>query len=227
MFEADRLWRLGAAHLAAGQAVEADSAYARAAKVGAPPGRRWRLFQEQVPLFTALRLEIKDHPERAEPYVRLGDALWNLGMFDDGYTHLNQARGRAPEDPVPEYKLGHYLALEGRAKHAAVAFQRALDKDSTYVPARVELAYAQMQTGKNDDAFRNLQEAVATNRADAQAHYNLACLLARRGDRESALRALEAAIQKGYARRTVLENDPDLTSLRDDPRFRKILADLP
>lgn len=227
MFEADRIWRLGAAHLAAGQATEADSAYARAAKVGAPPGRRWRLFQEQVSLFTALRLEIKDYPDRAEPYLRLGIGLWNLGLFDQAYPNIQQARGRAPKDPGPDYQLGHFLALEGRAKHAAVSFQRALDKDPTYLPARVELAYAQLQTGENDAAFRNLQEAVATGQADAQAHYNLSCLLARKGDKESALRELEAAIQKGYANRTILENDADLGSIRDDPRFRKILADLP
>jgi Flp pilus assembly protein TadD len=227
MFEADRIWRLGAAHLAAGQAMEADSAFALAAKVGAPPGRRWRRFQENAAPFAALRFEIKNHPDRPEPYVRLGVGLWNLGLFDQGYTQIQQGRVRAPKDSEPDYQLGHYLALEGRAKHAAAAFQRGLDKDPTHVLSRVELAYAQLQMGENDNALRNLQEAVSTGRADAQAHYNLACLLARKGDKESALRELETAIRKGYANRTLLESDPDLDAIRNDPRFRKILADLP
>lgn len=227
MFEADRLWRLAAAHLAAKRAVEADRVYALAAEVGAPPGRRWRLFQEHVPLFAALRLEIQDYPDHAEPYLRLGKAFWNLGLFDEGYTHLQQARGRAQSDPEADYQLGHGLALEGRAKHAAASFQRALDIDPTHLPARIELSYAQLQMGEVDAALRNLQEAIATGRADAQAHYNLACLLARKGDKEAALRMLETAIQMGYANRKILENDPDLGSLRDDPRFREILAHQP
>jgi arylsulfatase len=227
MFEADRLWRLGAAHVAAGEATAADRTYELAAQVGAPPGRRWRLFQEQASLFAALHLEIKNYPDRAEPYLRLGRAFWSLGLLDQGYINLNQARGRAPKDPEPEYEIGRCLAFEGRAKHAAVSFQRSLDKDSTFVAARVELAYAQLQMGETDEALRNLQRAVATGRVDAYAHYNLACLLARKGDREPALLALEAAVQKGYRYRPALENDPDLASLRNDPRFRKILADLP
>jgi tetratricopeptide (TPR) repeat protein len=227
MFEADRLWRLAAAHVAAGHAKEADSTYALAAMVGAPPGQRWRMFQQQAGPFAAARQEIKEHPERAEPYVLLGDGLWNLGLFDEGYTNLHQGRGRAPKNPELEYKLGHYLYLEGRPNHAAAAFQRALEKDSTYVAARVELAYAQMQMGENDKALGNLQLAVATGPVDAQAHYNLACLLARKDAKEPALRALEAAVQQGYTNRAVLESDPDLAPLRDDPRFRKILAELP
>ncbi len=227
MFEADRLWRLGAAQLAEGRAAEAEETYARAARVGAPPGRRWRSFQEQLPLIAALRLEIQDFPGRGEPYIRLGDALWNLGLFDDGYMFLQQGRGRTPRDPLADYKLGHYLALEGRPKHAAASFERALVKDPAHVPARVELAFAKLEMGEDQEALRHLKEAVATGQAGAQAEYNLACLLARTGDAQAALDALETAMQHGYANRSNLESDPDLDSIRGDPRFRKILAGLP
>jgi thiol-disulfide isomerase/thioredoxin len=76
--------------------------------------------------------------------------------------------------------------------------------------------------------------------------YNVACLLARalqsvtrsslpeeerqqlaRNYRERALHSLEQAVQQGYNDRAHAEEDPDLDPLRDEERFRLLLAELP
>jgi adenylate cyclase len=61
---------------------------------------------------------------------------------------------------------------------------------------------------------------------DPYALYNVACVLARLGDSEAALSALERAIDAGFGvgRRAWFERDPDFDSLRSLPRFQALLA---
>jgi tetratricopeptide (TPR) repeat protein len=227
MFEADRLWRLGAAQAVANPPQDAAGTFANAAKIGVPPGWRWRLFREDAPLIAALRAEIKTDPNRADPYLRLGTYFWALGLFDQAYSQFERGRAAAPGAAEPEYQLGHFLALEGRPKNAAGALLRAVEKDPKHLAARIELAYAQAQIGERDAALVNLQAAASTGDVDEQVHYNIACLLAQKGEKDNALRELAVAVKKGYANRALIERDTDLDPIRDDPRFRKILADLP
>jgi tetratricopeptide (TPR) repeat protein len=227
MFEPDRLWRLGAAQAVAERPQDAAKTFADAAGIGVPPGWRWRQFRDDAPLIAALQAEIKAYPYRMDPYLRLGTCLWALGLFDQAYSQFEHGRGNAPTAAEPEYQLGHHLALEGRPKHAAGALLRAVEKDPKHLAARIELAYAQAQIGERDAALVNLQAAAATGDVDEQVHYNIACLLAQKGEKDGALRELAVAVKKGYANRALIEKDTDLDPIRDDPRFRKILAELP
>ncbi len=56
--------------------------------------------------------------------------------------------------------------------------------------------------------------------------YNFACVLATYvGDKEEALRLLEPTLaQSGLMLLKIVETDPDFDCLRDDPRFRKMIA---
>lgn len=56
--------------------------------------------------------------------------------------------------------------------------------------------------------------------------YNLACDQAVMGHTEKALELLERAIARGFAHSDWLRNDPDLTSLRGEPRFELLAASL-
>ncbi len=53
--------------------------------------------------------------------------------------------------------------------------------------------------------------------------YNVACLYALEGQTEKALSCLEEAIGRGFGRKDWIEHDPDLDSLRGDPRFQALL----
>ena len=55
-------------------------------------------------------------------------------------------------------------------------------------------------------------------------HYNLACSFALLGQAEEALKALEQAIEFGYHDFDYLQRDPDLESLRGDPRYAALVA---
>src|SRR5262249_42620915 len=54
----------------------------------------------------------------------------------------------------------------------------------------------------------------------AETAYDTACALARAGDIDGALRLLDRAVELGFRRKSVAAADPDLASLRADPRFQ-------
>ena len=51
-------------------------------------------------------------------------------------------------------------------------------------------------------------------------------LHARRGNKERALDLLERAVAQGWGHRDWIERDKDYDSLRDDPRFQRLMARL-
>ena len=55
---------------------------------------------------------------------------------------------------------------------------------------------------------------------------NAACLQSLAGDKERALEFVERLFARGWGKRDWVEHDPDYDSLRDDPRFQKLIARL-
>lgn len=77
------------------------------------------------------------------------------------------------------------------------------------VPALIE-GFPDHVTRDNDPWFKVVK---------ADATYNVACMHAVLGEREQALDALEKAFGLGFKKRELLEQDGELDSIRDDPRF--------
>ena len=61
---------------------------------------------------------------------------------------------------------------------------------------------------------------------DVCALVNAACLRAKAGQKEEALEFLERVFGRGLGKRDWVEHDPDYDILRDEPRFKKLLAKL-
>ena len=55
--------------------------------------------------------------------------------------------------------------------------------------------------------------------------YNVACGYALAGDKDRALDWLETSVKGGFAKIDHLRSDPDLDSLRDEKRYKRLLAD--
>jgi tetratricopeptide (TPR) repeat protein len=60
---------------------------------------------------------------------------------------------------------------------------------------------------------------------DPLAHYNLACSYALLKRPEHALKILRRAVELGYRDFRYMRQDPDLDSVRRDPRFRQLLRE--
>ncbi len=94
-----------------------------------------------------------------------------------------------------------------------------------------EIYQAQKRYG---DAISFYRQALDTNRKSlGPSHpytfdtlYSLTCVLNLNGEHESAFRALRELVDAGFSDAQRLETDEELKSLRSDPRFEAILADL-
>lgn len=88
---------------------------------------------------------------------------------------------------------------------------------------RLQLGIAQaFRLGNIEGARQMLEKALQLSPEDPGDHYNLACALARLGENEAALVALEKAVEWGFHDADHLLADNDLASLREQEAFAKI-----
>ncbi|MDP9120725.1 MAG: hypothetical protein M3O15_05050, partial [Acidobacteriota bacterium] len=104
--------------------------------------------------------------------------------------------------------------------------------DPRYSMAWVSLGAADMLLGQSGSALDSYDRALALDPHNWLAHYNLALYSTRRGDREAAFshlrQALTTAPNAGRERREMIREllaDPQLETIRHDPRFAGILGD--
>jgi len=75
-----------------------------------------------------------------------------------------------------------------------------------------------------DAALTLLEELLSLEPGLVYANYNLACLYALKGDEAKALHLLEQAIELGFTETSFARQDPDLVSLHDHERFKKLVG---
>ncbi|MFO0844008.1 MAG: hypothetical protein U0797_16680 [Gemmataceae bacterium] len=61
--------------------------------------------------------------------------------------------------------------------------------------------------------------------ADSLAHYNLACSYALLNRSDASIKTLRKAVELGYRDFRYMREDPDLDTIKQDPRFRELLSD--
>lgn len=84
-------------------------------------------------------------------------------------------------------------------------------------------AWCRKRTADLRGAIACLERLLARDRKSDLAWFNLACYLALAGDTDQAIDALTMACGLAETCRDYARDDPDLDSLRNDPRFRQLL----
>ncbi|UCD23034.1 MAG: protein kinase [Gemmatimonadota bacterium] len=77
--------------------------------------------------------------------------------------------------------------------------------------------------GEREKSIQWAGRAVAIDPTDAVILYAVACVYAIVGLRDEAIAYLDGAVRAGFGNFGWIENDPDLDSIRDDPRYMAIL----
>ena len=91
----------------------------------------------------------------------------------------------------------------------------------------VQLSGLYLYANRPGKAVEICDRLIREGQNDPVVYYNKACAHAMNGERDEALKALLAAVRRGYKNMKNLQKDPDLESVRDDPRYVAILDEVP
>ena len=125
------------------------------------------------------------------------------------------------------------LALQGlgRAAAAQAGFEKALEvigKHHAVQPGDARAltlgACCLARLGRSVEAVDWCRRAVDIDPEDPVVLYSVACTHAVLDRRDQALDGLARAIARGFGNKTWIRNDPDFSSLRDDPRFQALVG---
>jgi adenylate cyclase len=178
--------------------------------------------------------------EELDKAIDLDPSLWDAlywharvavheGDIPRAIDYFERAAAVNPDDyesPALAASLGKGLvdeeAQERLAKQAVERVERHVEDYPDNSRAFYLGAGALLTLGQEKRARAWAQRALNVDPNDPAIRYNLGCFYARAGDPDKAFECLEGSITSS----TWIENDADLDSLREDPRYRRLLEKL-
>lgn len=148
-----------------------------------------------------------------------------LGNFDEVFRQLDNA-GEPDNALVQTFRaLGLYYT--GQTDAAATLMRGVVEKHPNMHGIRPFLAMFLSAQGKHDEALAQLNSDVKRNgEVDADISYSIGSVYALEGLPNDAFEWLERSAALGNANKPCFENDPNLVSLREDPRFGELMSRL-
>jgi adenylate cyclase len=123
--------------------------------------------------------------------------------------------------------LGEAAKVRDAAKMMVSEAQKAVQQDPSNGAALGILAGGYAILGQVDKTREWIDRALLVDPDNLTMRYNFACILAANlQDKEAALKMLESTLPRSGAFQVmVAETDTDFVSIRDDPRFKKLIAE--
>jgi choline-sulfatase len=175
----------------------------------------------------SFRRALEMNPRFVEAMLNLGLIASLRGQNDEAAQWYRRAEAASPGFPATARRLGDLAYEQGRFQEALAHYDRALQTAPRLFPALVQAGNSARRVGDAARAARHFEQAAAIRPDSWVPWYNLACLRAIGGDKEGAFAALRESVTRGLADAALVNTDPDLASLRTDPRFRTIARGLP
>lgn len=176
------------------------------------------------------RVAIRLDPSLYEAHYFYGRACLAQGKFKEAIQPFQEAARVRPEDYQAHGFLGSAYTGLGRKAEAAAAYARAIEvaKQQLVVnPGDVRALYlgaiGWARIGRRKEALAWAAKALALDSEDSAVLYNVGCLYAVLNRTEEALKCLRKVVRSGW-RKEWIKNDPDLSSLRGNAEFQRLLT---
>jgi len=163
------------------------------------------------------RQAVELDPLASAPQNNLARILWYQGKLDEADAAARKTAELQPNS-ASSRRWQVLVAIQRGDKETALR-EAQLEPDESY--RRFELAVAQFARGDRTAADAALADLIANDRG---LDYQIAQVYAVRGEKEKAFEWLQIAMDNHDTGMLGLLVDPLLTSLRDDPRYKNLLA---
>ncbi|MBI4602675.1 MAG: hypothetical protein HY721_12020 [Planctomycetes bacterium] len=199
--------------------------------------KRRRIFAfaraAQEDAIPTLRAIVEDDGLEPSFFVKLAAAKALAGLRDmTGYQRLVATH---PEMTLKKPEVSREILIIQSYEHirdkeyqkAVEELQQILDQHPFDFSANYHIAFAYLLLKSYAKSVHHFEIARRINPQDQLTLYNLACAYALSGGKsEEALEALEASVKAGFDDHEHIEKDPDLESLREHPRYQRLLEEM-
>ncbi|HVU29674.1 MAG TPA: TIR domain-containing protein [Sphingomicrobium sp.] len=183
--------------------------------------------------FAELQKGLRLNPDSWELNKALANFFISRGKVAEATPHFEKAALVMESDyhawgmlTTCRYALDDKEGVLQSAKVTLQQVEQVLSRDPSNGAAISFGVHALAVLGERERAREWMERALLIDPDNLNMRYNFACAMARDlDDPEGALKMLESSISRLRGSIGNLEFDPDLASIRDDPRFHKILAD--
>ena len=173
------------------------------------------------------------NPHLFDAYYYYGRTAFAHGQVERSADLFRKAASVRQEDFQSCTLQAQSLLMLGRNDEASAAHREAIERAERILAlnpldgrALAMGSLALYEEGETVRAMEWSRRSLQLYPDDMSALINAACLRARAGLKEEALEILERVFSRGWGKRDWVEQDPDYDCLRDDPRFKLLLAKL-
>ena len=156
-------------------------------------------------------------PLRSNSYLTLGQTLYTAGRYNEASAALQEALDLNPQAAFAHDFLGKIYLAEGKPQQALVE----TEKEPVEWEKLADRAFVYHALNREQDSNSALADLIAKHGADSA--YQIAQVYAFRGDFDKSFEWLERAYVQRDPGLPAIKIDPDLKSIRQDPRYTELL----
>lgn len=200
-------------------ALELNTNFARGHHYYAIYLRHMRRFDE------SLKESRKAHeldPTSAALKAAEAGTLFCAGRYDEAIEEIRRAFELDANNPIAHYWMGRIYVQNGNYEAAITEFERTISVFGKSPELSAHLGFVYAVSGRLEAAQKVLDELESSNKHYVPAYYR-AIVCAGLGRKEQAFEWLYRAYEEHDLNLIPLAVDPTVDSLRDDPRFTRLL----
>jgi serine/threonine-protein kinase len=147
------------------------------------------------------------------------------GKYDDAIREMDRAASVEPNNPLLRSIRALVMFYRGEVAAAANVLREVLEQNPTLHGVRPAYAMCLSSLGQHEAALAELNDVVKrTASVDPDISYAVTSVYGLEGKLDEAFEWFNRSIALGNENTSWFERDPTLASLRDDPRFKEVLA---